>query len=128
MTSQTVHNLRFSAVILLAAGYGWAGGHFYPVNSPWWAYFFQYVVLGLLLFLSLGFFAEQQTQRKKKIYFLALSIFTAITGVLNIINLLHGFNNATSFGSHNTLSDIIPLAFLLLGSILWLITLVSAKR
>lgn len=128
MTSKTVHAMRLSGIIFLAVGYGWSGGHFYPANSPWWAYLFQYFVLALLLVMSLEFFGEQPTERKRKIYFLALSIFAAITCAINILNVLHGFDNATSFGSHNTLSDTIPIVFLFLGSVLWLVTVLFRKK
>lgn len=128
MTSHTVRNLQFTGVVLLAAGYGWAGGHFYPANIPAWAYLFQFFVLALLLILSLGFFAEQQTQKKKKMYFISLSVVAALTLAINVVNVLRGFQNTTAFGSHNTLADLLPISFLLLGSFLWLITIPSQKK
>ena len=107
------------SIILLAAGYGWAGGHYIPPDSNFLAYGFQILVIGLIAWLGIHF------ERFPK----SITIFTILTLVLNILNIIHGAMSVDrhSYGSHNTLADLVPIMFIISGSILWLLTTINKK-
>lgn len=54
---------RCAAIVLIAAGYGWACEHYIPAGSNLTAYLFQFIVLGVLLWLAIGFFSMAETDR-----------------------------------------------------------------
>jgi hypothetical protein len=121
---------QLSAIVLIAIGYGWAGGHYIPADANLLAYLFQFVVLGILLFLAIPFLslpADQPLRPRWPVN--GLTIFSIISFIINLANIIHGaFNtNPKGFGSHNTFPDIVPIAFLIAGSGLWLITILSKK-
>src|SRR5476651_2622504 len=97
MAKTLIFKLRVTAIIMVAAGYGWAGGHFIPADSPIYAYLFQIIVLLILLILSLGFFTAQvvegQVRPHARWAIIGLNIFTALTLVVNIANVIRGFSN-----------------------------------
>jgi len=132
-TSTLIFKTRIAAIILIAAGYGWAGGHFIPANSQPFVYLFQFVMLFILMVLSLGFLSPQVTNGETRPHarwaVIGLNIFAAITLAINIANVVRGtdINNHDAFGSHNTLADLVPIALIMLGDILWLIALVFVK-
>lgn len=53
-----------------------------------------------------------------------LTIFSILSFVINVANIIHGaFNKSlNSFGSHNSTADLIPIGIILTGAGLWLIT------
>ncbi len=126
LTSKTkILKLRVTAILLIAAGYGWAGGHFIPAGSPLIAYVFQAVIFLILLILTLGFFSVPASVAHAKPHARAirgLNIFTILSLVINIANIVRGFTNngANSFGSHNTPADLVPICIIMAGDILWL--------
>jgi hypothetical protein len=117
--------IRCAAIILIAAGYGWAGGHYIPANSNIFAYLFQFIVLGILLLLATTFFSIPENKRYNPHWSIkGLTIFSIVSFLINVANIIHGaFNsNRSTFGSHNSFADLIPIALLLCGSGLWLVT------
>jgi hypothetical protein len=119
---------RMVALILLSAGYGWAGGHYIPADSPVVAYLFQFVVIGFLLiagsdFLSMSA-AGLQTRRWPV---RAISIFSVLSLLINIANIVHGVVNVDphGFGSHNSFADLVPIAIIIIGSVLWISTVLK---
>jgi surface polysaccharide O-acyltransferase-like enzyme len=54
-----------------------------------------------------------------------LTIFSALSFLINIANIIHGSLNTSSnsFGSHNTMADLVPIAIILTGTGLWLLTI-----
>jgi hypothetical protein len=121
------YKTRIVALILLAAGYGWAGGHYIPTNSPVVAYLFQLVVIGFLLVAGSAFLAPAvvtpaQTRRWPVT---ALSIFSVISLVVNIANIVRGALNTDphGFGSHNSFADLVPIAIIIAGSLVWISTI-----
>jgi hypothetical protein len=119
---------RTAALILLSAGYGWAGGHYIPADSPVVAYLFQFVVIGFLLiagsrFLSMSA-AGVQTRRWPV---RALSIFSVLSLIINVANIVHGAlsTDPHGFGSHNSFADLVPIAIIIAGSVLWISTLLK---
>ena len=116
--------IKCAAIVLIAAGYGWAGGHYIPANSNIFAYLFQFIVLGLLIYLSISFLSLPENKRDTPNWTIkGLTIFSAVSFIINIANIVHGaFNsNSSSFGSHNSFADLVPIAILLTGSGMWLI-------
>jgi hypothetical protein len=120
--------LRVTAIFLIAAGYGWAGGHFIPAGSPFMAYLFQGVILLILLILSLGFFNQPDLPHTRWAL-RGLSIFAILTLLINIANIIRGFTNngANTFGSHNTPADLVPICIILIGNVLWLTSFLGRK-
>ncbi len=126
------HNftLRVCAIILMAAGYGWAGGHFIPTDAPLWAYLFQTLMLLLLVFFSMGFLRsvaglQGGTPVRAKRNILALSIFAALTLLINIVNVIRGGTHNGAYGSHNTFADLVPIGMIITGDVLWLLSLLG---
>ncbi len=120
------YKIRCASIILMSAGYGWAGGHYIPADSSIIAYSFQFIVIILLTimgihFLSSGINRLQKTNWSTK----GFSIFSFISLLINILNIIHGAYNhdVHSFGSHNSLADLVPIAIIIIGTLLWLITL-----
>ncbi|HSY77336.1 MAG TPA: hypothetical protein VK890_10790 [Bacteroidia bacterium] len=122
--------IQCAAIILIAAGYGWAGGHYIPANSTIFAYVFQLVVLATLLLLAITFLSLPENKRyspnwAKK----GLTIFSIASFIINVANIIHGAFNSdpSSFGSHNSFADLVPIVFLIIGSGLWVITVFKKK-
>jgi len=111
---------RIAAVMLLSAGYGWAGGHYIPANSIFPAYLFQFVVLSIIIWLGINYSR----------YTRGLTIFSIISLVINILNIVHGAvsTDKNSFGSHNTFADLVPILIIIGGSALWLLTIILKKN
>ncbi len=126
MKPELIFKLRVTAIILIAVGYGWAGGHFIPSDSPAIAYLFQAVVIAILLVLALGFFSIPRPKWALR----GLTIFAAISLVINVANIIKGASGAeSSFGSHNTLADLVPIGILIVSEILWLtLTIYAAPK
>ena len=95
------------------------------------AYLFQFIVVGVLVVLAVGFFSIAETGRGKRNWAVkGLSIFSVLSLIINILNIVHGAFNSDprSFGSHNTFADLAPIAILLTGTSLWVVTLLLVKR
>jgi hypothetical protein len=118
---------RIAAIIIIAAGYGWAGGHFIPSGAPFAAYIFQAVIILLLLLFSIAWASAciGKTMPQKRWPTNALSIFAGLTLVINIANIVHGStsHSVDSYGSHNTPEDLVPICIIMAGDALWLATL-----
>src|SRR5450432_2749224 len=103
---------RIAAVMLLSAGYGWAGGHYIPANSNLPAYVFQLVVIGMLLLLGVNFLNIPEAKRAGPNWSTTgLGIFSAISFIINVLNIVYGAMNHDphAFGSHNTFADLVPI-------------------
>ena len=97
-------NIRSAAIILMAGGYGWAGGHYIPSNAPAAAYIFQAVVIAFLLFFGIKYLsAPQVDQSRRNRAVIGLTIFSVLSLLANIYNIIHGIHNQTTYGSHNSL-------------------------
>jgi len=126
-----VYKIRSASILLISAGYGWAGGHYIPVNSPITAYLFQIVIILILLVLGIKFFTLPENEKNNNNRTIkSLSIFSALSLVINILNIVHGFfnHNPNSFGSHNTFADLVPISIIIIGTALWLLTLIKNKK
>lgn len=103
----------------MAAGYGWAGGHYIPADSNPFAYLFQFAVIALIVWLGINYTR----------YVKGLTIFSLITLGINILNIVHGAvsPDKNSFGSHNTFADLVPILLIIGGAVLWLLTVTFKK-
>lgn len=118
--------LRIAAIILISAGYGWAGGHYIPANSPVVAYSFQFIIIAFLLVAGIKYLSTNEIERQQSNWsVIALSIFSILSLVVNILNIIHGVytTDPNSYGSHNTLADLVPIGFIILGTLLWISTM-----
>ena len=114
----------------MAAGYGWAGGHFIPTDAPLWAYVFQFAMLLILFLLATGYFkciARPITSPgRMKRYRTGLTIYAGLTLLINIANIVRGFVSDSHYGSKNSFADLVPIVLILAGDILWLLPIISA--
>jgi hypothetical protein len=128
--------LRITALLLITAGYGWAGGHFIPTNAPFWAYLFQFVMLFLLSFFTIGYlkavagyrsvFPTTPTNGKRNI--IGLTTFASLTILINIANVIRGSLDPGPFGSHNDFADLVPIGLIVAGDLLWLLTTILRPK
>ena len=122
---------RCASIILTSAGYGWAGGHYIPANSAVVAYAFQFVVIMAILIMGLSYISIAGRENyKSKWSVRGLGIFSGLSFLINIANIIHGAytDNINSFGSHNTFADLVPIIIIIIGTGLWLITIVIKQR
>jgi len=117
--------LRLWSILLLAAGYGWAGGHFIPGDAPVWAYLFQFGMLLILFLLATAFIAgvagwKTSPARMKRIV-IGLNIYAVVTLLINIANIVRGFMADSHYGSKNTFADLVPIILIMTGDVLWLL-------
>ena len=123
--------LRIAAIILISAGYGWAGGHYIPANSPVVAYSFQLIIITFLLVSGIKYLSIRENERHHRNWSVtALSIFSILSLVVNILNIIHGTYTAdpNSYGSHNTLADLVPIGFITVGTVLWISTMIRKNK
>ena len=125
----STYSLRCSALILLAAGYGWAGGHFIPADSSPWVYLFQFVILSLLLVFGVGFLTAMagaaEDPKRLRWNTRALSIFAGLTLIINIANIVQGAVLKSAYGSHNSFADLVPVGMIIAGDAIWLLTVIK---
>jgi hypothetical protein len=123
--------VRIASIMLIAAGYGWAGGHYIPANSPAVAYIFQLIIIIVLLVLGVGFLSLSENEKLKGHWSIrGLSIFSAISLLANIANIIHGafYSAKVSYGSHNSFADLVPIGLIIIGTTMWLITLFQKTK
>ena len=117
-------SLRLWAILLLAAGYGWAGGHFIPGDAPLWAYAFQFCLLLILFLLAIDFFKASAglivSPSRIRRNIMGLTIYTILTLLINIANIIRGILQESNYGSKNTFADLVPIILIMAGDILWL--------
>lgn len=122
---------RSASIILISAGYGWAGGHYIPANSSLIAYSFQFIVISLLLVLGIKFLGLSDSEKQKNNWSIkGLSIFSSLALLMNILNIINGAFNSSKdlYGSHNSFADLVPISLIIIGSMLWLSTILSSKK
>lgn len=123
---------QIAGIILLAAGWGWAGANFTPSDSLWWNYLLHAIPILLLLVFSLGFFSVSDDHERAgsngswaKI---GLSIFAAISFFGFIAGIILGVSNPNSAYGISTVGDWVAAVILILGGLVWLTTLISVRR
>jgi hypothetical protein len=122
---------RFAAIILIVAGYGWAGGYYIPSNSHSLAYVIQFIIIVALLIMGIRSLNILENEKHKSNWSVTgLSIFSVLLLLINILHFIHwGHNSSTnSFGSYNSFAGLVPVAFLITGNVLWIISIVQRIR
>ena len=116
--------LRLWSILLLAAGYGWAGGHFIPGDAPLWAYAFQFCMLLILFILAMNFFKVTAglitSPSRIRWNIIGLTIYAGLTLLINIANIVRGVVQDVHYGSKNTFADLVPIMLIITGDILFL--------
>ena len=132
-TEKVISRLQIAAIILIAAGWGWIGGNFTPSDAPLWNFLLHTIPILLLLVLSLGFFhvpdAHQLARSHAGWATVGISIFAGIAIIGQIVGIILGASNPdpNAFGV-KTLADWVPSVIVMLGSLVWLATLIPALR
>ena len=132
-TEKVISRLQVAAIILMAAGWGWIGGNFTPSDAPLWNFLLHTIPILLLLVLSLGFFrvpdAHQRARSHAGWATVGISIFAGIAIIGQIVGIILGASNPdpNAFGV-KTLADWVPSVIVMLGSLVWLATLIPALR
>jgi hypothetical protein len=124
-------NIRFAAIILIAAGYGWADGHYIPANSSILTDLLQFILIAATLIMGITYLSIPEKEMYKSNWSITgLSIFLIISSLINIYNIIHGAHHsgATSFGSPNNFGGLMPVALLITGNGLWVVTMVQRIR
>ena len=122
---------RCAAIILIAAGYGWSDGHYIPSNSSIEAYIFQFIIIAALLIMGTGSLSTSENEKHKNNWSVTgLSIFLVFLLLINILNIVHGSNNSNvnTFGSRNSFANLAPVALLIAGNVLWVISIFQSLR
>jgi uncharacterized membrane protein YhaH (DUF805 family) len=116
-----MYKTRCIAILINSAGYGWAGGHFIPSDSPIIAYLFQAVVILILIILAVPFFSQREHASRKTGWVVkGFNIYFSFSLLVNILNILHGaFSHGSSYGSHNSFADLVPVTLIMLSCLLW---------
>lgn len=122
MSSQFRSRIRLLALLLLVAGYGWAGGRFIPASSPLVAYIFQLGILAILMSLACIFLGRSSRTSPSRWPSVCLTIFAVLTLLINIVNILHGVTGfgPQNLGSNGSFADLLPISLIVLGDIMWL--------
>lgn len=131
MTNTNVR--RLTGIILLAAGWGWAGGNYVPEGSALWIYLVHTIPFLILLALCFGFFcvpdAPQRTRSISSLASIGLNIFAAGSCIVLPVGVILGAINPdpNSYGIR-TVADWVPIVIILLGALVWLTTLIPALQ
>ena len=122
--------IRYSAMILIAAGYGWAAGRYIPDQSPLLLYLLQFIIIAALLIMGAGFLSPRESDdNKNSRSAIAVSILLIISLIVDIFDILHGHtSSATYFDTHHNFTSLAPLVLLLAGNGLWVTSLIQGFR
>lgn len=131
-TQSFISKLQITAIILLTAGWGWAGGNF-SAGLPLWNMLLHCIPILLLLVMSLQIFrvrgAQQGVESNARGARIGMSIFAIVSIIGAIVLVVLGATNPdpNSVGVHN-LWDWFPTIIIIGSSLLWLTTLISVRR
>ncbi|MEP6951207.1 MAG: hypothetical protein ABI863_18100 [Ginsengibacter sp.] len=126
--------IRCAAIILIASGYGWAGGHYIPAHSSIHAYIFQFIIIAAVLIMGITSLSTSENEKHISNWSVTgVSIFSVLLlllNILNILNIIHWGHNfsVSSFGSDNSFADLVPVVLLMTGNGLWATTIVQSMR
>jgi len=123
--------IRYAAIILIAAGYGWAGGHYIPAHSSMLIYLFQFGIIVTLLIMGITFLSIPESEKNKSNWSMTgISILLILSLLINILNVIHGVHNSGSnyFDTYNNFASLAPVALLVTGNGLWVTTIVQSLR
>ena len=131
-TQKFIFKLQTTAIILLTAGWGWAGGNF-TAGLPLWNMLLHCIPILLLLAISLQIFRIRGTQHDAESdargSMIGMSIFAIVSIIGAIVLVVLGATNPdpNSVGVHN-LWDWFPTIIIIGSSLLWLTTLIPVRR
>jgi hypothetical protein len=117
---------RCAAIIFMAAGYGWAAGHYIQATSSVFIYLFQFIIIVSFLAMSIRFFTIPEKDRQKNNWAVTgLTVFSIIALLVNILDIVTGASRSgiNFLGSRDSFADLVPVVLLMLGNCLWMITI-----
>jgi len=132
-TQNLISKLQISALVLMTAALGWTGGNFTPQDSPAWNYLLHCIPIVLLLVFSLFMFRMRDDQQQAATSLhnakIAMSVLVTLSIIGTIVMVALGANNPdpNALGI-KTFADWVPVVILNMGNLLWLGTLVFARR
>lgn len=119
-------------IVLLAAGWGWAGSNFTPGDVPWWNVALHAIPVLILLLLSLGFFSAENARQRGEAHSnwasIGLSIVAAISLIGFVAGIIMGVTNPAGAYGISTPGDWVAAVMLILGGLGWLTALIPARR
>lgn len=131
-TQNFTFKLQIVALILMAAGWGWAGGNF-SSGMPLWNVLLHCIPILLLLIIGLQIFRVRGTNQGAESHArgaeIGMTVFTVVTIISTTVLVILGVSNSdpNSVGVHN-LWDWFPTILLYMSALLWLATLIPARR
>lgn len=131
-TQSLVNKLQMTSFVLMAAGSGWSDGNF-TQGLPLWNMLIHCIPLVLLLVLALQIFRVRGTQQRGESNprgaIIWMSILATVSIIASVALIVLGIVNPdpNSVGVHN-LWDWFPTIVMNAGNLLWLATLVPARR
>ena len=132
-TQNFIFKLQITAIILMAAGWGWNAGNFTPSGAPFWNPLLHGIPILLLLVLGLPMLrvrgTHQDTESKAGWATVGMSIFAIVTIITYIVGIVLGASNPNpnAFGV-KTVEDWFPTVINIVASLLWLTTLIPVRR
>lgn len=131
-TETTLYKLQLTAVILMAAGYGWINGNFVQPFFTSWGMFADLLHLApfiALLLLSLPFFSAFVEGKRASGARAGITIVAALGILACLVFIILGASNPdpNSVGVH-TFEDTMPVIVLNAGTLLWIATLLPFRR
>ncbi len=132
-TTNLISKLQIAALVLLTAGLGWTGGNFTPQDAPAWNYLLHCIPIVLLLVVSLFMFRmrddQQQAATSIRRTRIGVSVFVTLSIIGTIVMIALGASNPDPNAvGIKTFADWVPTVILNVGNLLWLGTLVFARR
>ncbi|BCL80751.1 hypothetical protein ccbrp13_32160 [Ktedonobacteria bacterium brp13] len=131
-TQKFTFKLQIVALILMAAGWGWADGNF-SSGLPLWNVLLHCIPILLLLIIGLQIFRVRDTSQGAESHArgaeIGMTVFTVVTIISTTVLVILGVSNSdpNSVGVHN-LWDWFPTILLYMSALLWLATLIPTRR
>ncbi|HKF38294.1 MAG TPA: hypothetical protein VKB35_15465 [Ktedonobacteraceae bacterium] len=131
-TERVISRLQVAAIILMAAGFGWAGGNFTPSDAPFWNPLLHTIPIVLILIFGLPMLRMRGTHQYIESHAgwanVGMSVFAVIAIAFVIVAVVLGATNPNpnAFGV-KTVEDWFPAVIIIVGSLLWLRTLIPAS-
>jgi hypothetical protein len=125
MTNASISRLQIASILVMAAGQGWSAGNFTPSDAPVWNPLLHLIPVLLVLVLGLPILHGRGAGWAS----VAMSIFAVLSTIGVIVLIVLGATNSSPNAvGVKSIEDWFPTIFMLLGNILWLATLIPARR
>lgn len=133
MANVSTSRLQVTAILVMAVGQGWSAGNFTPSDAPFWNPLLHLIPVLLVLLFGLPILrvrgAQQDTASNAGWAIVAMSILAVLSTISVIVLIVFGATstNPDAVGV-KSVEDWFPAILMLLGNLLWLATLIPARR